>query len=204
MTSAARVTAVADAARYVSRNNVRGAFVECGVWRGGSSMAAALAFLEVGDVRDLFLFDTFSGMTPPEDDDVDHEGVAAATHLERDAARSGVVWAVASELDVRANLASTSYPEDHVHLVVGAVEQSLPNQSPPEIAILRLDTDWYASTRHELEHLYPRLSPGGVLLIDDYGHWEGCRRAVDEYFDKLEFAPLLARTDYTGRLAIKP
>ena len=72
---------------------------------------------------------------------------------------------------------------------------------PERIALLRIDTDWYESTRHELVHLYPRLSPGGVLIIDDYGHWQGARKAVDEYFQAGLF---LNHIDYTGRLAIKP
>ena len=65
--------------------------------------------------------------------------------------------------------------------------------------MLRLDTDWYESTRHELEHLMPLLQAGGVLIIDDYGHWQGARRAVDEYLDRTGMPLLLSRTDYSGR-----
>ena len=80
---------------------------------------------------------------------------------------------------------------------------SLPAQAPTAVALLRLDTDWYLSTKHEMEHLYPRLSAGGVLIVDDYGHWDGARQAVEEYFLTHGDKPLLARTDYTGRLAVK-
>ena len=84
---------------------------------------------------------------------------------------------------MRATVLSTGYPAERVHLVRGPVEETIPGAAPDALALLRLDTDWYASTRHELEHLYPRLATGGVLIVDDYGHWEGARRAVDEYFD---------------------
>jgi O-methyltransferase len=98
---------------------------------------------------------------------------------------------------------STGYPAERVHLVEGRVEDTLPAAAPEEIALLRLDTDWYESTKHELVHLYPRLSPGGVLILDDYGHYEGARRAVDEYFESAGGRPLLTRVDYTGRVGIK-
>jgi O-methyltransferase len=95
---------------------------------------------------------------------------------------------------------STGYPSDRVHYVKGLVEATVPQQAPDEIAILRLDTDWYESTKHELEHLWPRVRPGGVLIVDDYGHFEGARRAVDEFFGPGVF---LHRIDYTGRLVLK-
>src|SRR3546814_12950692 len=90
------------------------------------------------------------------------------------------------------------------HFVEGKVEETVPEHTPDTIALLRLDTDWYSSTKHELHHLYPRLAQGGVLIIDDYGHWAGCRRAVDEYLLNIKPTPLLCRIDYTGRICIKP
>ena len=90
-----------------------------------------------------------------------------------------------------------------VEFVQGRVENTLPAAAPPEIALLRLDTDWYESTRHELEHLYPRLVDGGVLIVDDYGYWQGARQAVDEYFGETGEAILLNRIDDTGRIAVK-
>ena len=85
----------------------------------------------------------------------------------------------------------------------GPVEQTIPATVPGQLALLRLDTDWYESTRHELEHLYPALETGGVLIVDDYGHWDGAARAVDEYFARQGSPLLLTRTDYTGRMAVK-
>ena len=113
-------------------------------------------------------------------------------------------WCVASVESVRKNIVSTGYPESKIHLVKGKVEESVPLHAPERIALLRLDTDWYESTKHEMTHLYPRLVPNGVLIIDDYGHWQGAREAVDEYFAGQKFKPLLNRLDYTGRLIIKP
>jgi predicted O-methyltransferase YrrM len=203
MTSAERVVAAIRAIDYVVDNGIAGDVVECGVWRGGSTMAMAHALLRRGDTaRTLFLFDTFSGMPPPGARDVQFDGVAAAALL-AGAPREAHVWGVAALDDVRRNVESTGYPPERIRIVAGAVEETIPATLPPSIAVLRLDTDWYASTRHELVHLYPRLSDGGVLIVDDYGHWRGARDATDEYFGTRAFRPFLHRIDYTGVLAIK-
>jgi hypothetical protein len=97
----------------------------------------------------------------------------------------------------------TEYDQTRIHFIQGKVEDTIPEQAPETIALLRLDTDWHESTWHELEHLFPRLSPRGVLIIDDYGHWQGCRRATDEYFARENLPILLNRIDYTGRIAVK-
>jgi hypothetical protein len=205
MTSDERLLAVCDAVDYVTRFDIAGDFVECGVWRGGSTMAAALAFRASGDcTRRLYLFDTFDGMTAPtESDRCLRTGRSAAEVLAAASKRSNV-WARAAMEDVERNLVSTGYPRDRVIMVKGPVEDTLPAAAPERIAILRLDTDWYESTQHELAHLFPRLSPGGVLIIDDYGHWAGARRAVDEYFEEKRLVMYLSRIDHTGRIGIKP
>lgn len=195
MTSLERIHAMAQAVEYVSRADIAGAIVECGVWRGGSMMAAALTLQRLGDERDLYLYDTFSGMVEPREEDVRWDGSSASSDFAEG-------WCSASVDEVRATMDSTGYPERSIHYVEGVVEQTIPASAPDAIAVLRLDTDWYESTRHELEYLYPRLAPGGVLLIDDYGHWRGSRRAVDEYFESRPI--LLTRVDYTGRVAVKP
>jgi predicted O-methyltransferase YrrM len=110
---------------------------------------------------------------------------------------------VFSESGVRETVARAGYPAERIHFVKGAVEETIPRTLPGPLALLRLDTDWYQSTRHELVHLYPLLAPGGVLIVDDYGHWQGAARAVDEYFAAHPPGPLLTRIDYTGRLAVK-
>lgn len=113
-------------------------------------------------------------------------------------------WCFVSIEDVRRKMASTGYPRDRVHLVKGLVEKTIPSQLPEHIALAWIDTDWYRSTRHKLEHLYPRLVSGGVLLVDHYGHFGGCRKAVDEFFAAREVRPYMHRIDYTGRLIVKP
>jgi O-methyltransferase len=203
MTSPERILALRHAVRHVCRHGIAGDIVECGVWRGGSMMAAALTLLECGERRRLHLFDTFAGMTPPTGVDRDLSGVPAADLLTAEDPLAGATWCHSPLADVRANLASTGYPAELVRFVAGRVEETLPGEAPERIAILRLDTDWYESTRHELEHLYPRLAVGGVLIIDDYGHWEGARRAVDEYLAATGTRLFLTRIDYTGRLAVK-
>ncbi len=205
MTSVERINAVCEAVRYIVKYEIPGAFVECGVWRGGSAMAAARTFMECGDTeRSIVLFDTFEGMTPPREIDRDIEGQAAAGLLESEERETSLVWAYATIDEVRDNLAGIGYPMERVRLVQGPVETTIPSQAPSTVAILRLDTDWYESTKHELEHLVDRVSPGGVLIIDDYGHWEGARRAVDEFLAHRDRPVLLNRIDYTGRIAVLP
>ncbi len=191
-------------ADYVAKHKIPGDIVECGVWRGGSMMAAALALQAEQDVsRTLHLLDTFAGMPPPSEiDRAARSGRSAASLLE-EADSSSDLWALAPIDDVRANLESTNYPADRIRFIKGRVEDTIPREAPAEIAILRLDTDWYESTRHELIYLYLKLSIGGILIVDDYGHWEGARRAVDEYVKDNGLVILLQRIDYTGRIAVK-
>lgn len=148
MTSPERLFATCEAIRYVNRCGIPGAIVECGVWAGGSMMAAARTLIEVGDhTRDLHLFDTFAGMSQPTDGDRDASGRAAAALVDADE-RHGGVRCYASIDDVRSNLARTRYPRAHCHLVKGPAEATTPDRAPQQIAVLRLDTDWYESTRH--------------------------------------------------------
>ena len=206
MTSPERVFAATTAARYIADAAIPGAIVECGVWRGGSSMAMALALLDAGvDDRDFYLFDTYEGMSAPSEADKDFRGEPAQIKFD-EARTSGDTseWCAAGIDDVRANLTSTRYPMERVHLVQGKVEDTLPAEAPEQIALLRLDTDWYESTKHELIHLWPRLVSGGICIIDDYGHWAGCRKAVDEYLAEQSVTVLMSRVDHTARTIVKP
>lgn len=205
MTTLERQIALINAVRYLARHNLPGVFVECGVWRGGSAMAIALTLLQEGvNDREIYLFDTFEGMTDPESIDKMWSGESAAKKLQDDPEKKGLEWAVASLGDVQENMRRTGYPTSLIHYIEGPVESTIPGRfSPQQIALLRLDTDWYASTKHELVHLYPRLIKSGVLIIDDYGWWQGARRAVDEYFHQLRQPIYLHRVDESGRCLIK-
>ena len=159
MTSRARVFALIIAVRYVVDYQVPGDIVECGVWRGGSMQAVARTLLERGDTdRTLHLFDTFEGMPPPTKEDRRING-PAASELLATRERTASVWAVAGLEDVQAGMAQTGYPEERIRYHPGLVEDTVPSEAPDRIALLRLDTDWYASTLHELEQLYERLVP---------------------------------------------
>jgi O-methyltransferase len=142
-------------------------------------------------------------MPPASADDVRFDGLTTEQVKSIEGVKGA--WCLAAKEEVTNNLASTQYPADKLHVVDGYVEQTIPTNAPDELAILRLDTDWYGSTKHELVHLYPRLASGGVLIVDDYDYWKGCKKAVDEYFSEVSGSPpLLQRIDNFGRIAIKP
>jgi hypothetical protein len=205
MTSPERIVGLIRAIDYVSQQHIPGDIVECGVWRGGSMYAAAKSLLRHNDVdRRLWLYDTFGGMSEPTSVDIDLCGRTADELMRRDdpADRFGV-WCISRLEEVRRTIASSGYSLEKVNFIAGPVEETLPKERPSKIALLRLDTDWYQSTRCELEHLFPLLVDGGVLIIDDYGHWQGCREAVDEYFHNHDVQMHLVRLDYTGRIGIK-
>ena len=206
MTTIERMYALYAATRYVVDNKVPGDFVECGVWRGGSVTMIALTLLRLGCTdRTLWLYDTFDGMTPPSDDDVQEMSGRLASEIlaEHEKSVDDPFWGLAPRSIVEENLSRAGYPTDRIRLVEGNVLTTIPSEAPAQIALLRLDTDWYASTRHELEHLYPSIVRGGVLIVDDYGYWRGARKATDEYFAALPERPLLHRIDYTGRICVK-
>lgn len=211
LTGPFRVHALLDAVGYAVARDIPGAFVECGVWRGGSVLAMLLKLQQLGVTdRDVYLYDTFEGMTAPTTSDTSAFEPPAAQTYEQATSKGKRGWdhlfneAMFTEQSVRDTLLATGYPATHVHFVKGPVEQTLPGTIPERIALLRLDTDWYESTLHELEHLYPRVSPSGVLLVDDYGHWEGCRKAVEEYFAPGRATrPLFSRIDYSACIAVK-
>ncbi len=206
MTHHRKLQALIDATRYVVREQIPGDIVECGVWRGGSMQAVALTLLEQGDTtRELHLFDTFEGMPPPTEHDArttDGEATFAKDLLAA-SGKDSWMWAIADIDDVQRGMSEIEYPAGKVHYHPGLVEETTPGQAPKRIAILRLDTDWYASTLHELEVLYDRLSPGGVLIIDDYEDWDGARKATEEWLGKLR-QPLFLAPMASGRIAMKP
>lgn len=206
MTSVERAYGLFKGVEYLATGGIDGDFVECGVWKGGSCMLMARALQSFGAAaRHLWLYDTFSGMTEPTPEDViawNNRPVAEKWEEDRKGIKNNFgSWAVGLP-EVRNNLESTGYDQALIEYVAGDVALTLEETAPKRIALLRLDTDWYESTRRELEVLYPRLVPGGVLIIDDYGHFKGARKAVDEYFSSEPV--YFSRLDYTGRILIKP
>jgi O-methyltransferase len=209
MVSTERLLANMDAVAYAVERGVPGAIVECGVWRGGSVLAMIRVLQRLGVTdRDVYLYDTFEGMTAPTAEDTSpFERPAEQTWAETPDGTTAWGWAFDKEiydLDfVRDVILKSGYPEKRLHFVKGPVEETMPDTLPTGIAVLRLDTDWYESTLHELTHLYPLMPSGAVLIVDDFGHWEGARRAVEEYFSTAADPILLTRTDYSGRMGVK-
>lgn len=201
-TSIERRFALINSVKFVIKNNIPGDFVECGVWRGGSAMLIALTLIRLGVFdRKIWLYDTFEGMPPPTKDDKSGGGVYAEAILEKEKKGTGV-WCYSSLKEVQNNLSKIQYPYKNIHFIVGKVEETIPNQMPNQICLLRLDTDWYESTKHELTHLYPRLNNKGIMIIDDYGAWMGARKAVDEFVANNPDI-FLNKIDDTGRLVLK-
>ncbi len=205
MTSLERMYANFKAIEYITSNKIEGSIVECGVWQGGSTMIMLKGLLHFNsDLKDIYLYDTFDGMSKPTAEDKKTGSNISAiekwTQMDKITHND---WCYASLETVKENIALTKYPTTNIKYIKGKVEDTIPHHIPQKIALLRLDTDWYASTLHELEHLFPRLVKGGILIIDDYGTWEGAKKAVDEYFKKNNIKPFLHRIDITGRLLIK-
>lgn len=207
MTSLERLVSLWNQVRYLDQYGVEGSLVECGVWKGGSIGLMALAHQRVGTARrELHLFDSFEGLPEP-DSKVDgtkaisYSGQHAGGKLETIGKCVGPIEDSRELLFRR-----IGYPESKAKFHQGWFEETVPRVSATlgPIALLRLDGDWYSSTKICLDHLYERVVPNGVVVIDDYGHWEGCRKAVDEFLPKLGHPVMLHFVDYTARYWIKP
>jgi O-methyltransferase len=194
--------------RYLDRYRIPGALMECGVWKGGAVGLMALAHMHANaePFRDLHLFDSFEGLPEPR---ADVDGALAVEIAERFTTGNlqPIGQLAASPLDSKALLLNRiGYPERLVHYHIGWFQNTLPQDvdSIGEIALLRLDGDWYESTKVCLQHLYPKVVSAGVIVIDDYGHFAGCRRAVDEFLGSQSAPIMLHHIDCTGRYWLKP
>jgi hypothetical protein len=193
-----------QAIRHIEATNVPGDIVECGVWRGGNLVIAGLLRTRFNFDRCIWAFDTFAGMTAPSSADFKPAQMLDVEKKFSDSKREDHnEWCFASESEVQQNF-ETRVGSTGLRTIKGPVEQTLRRVEnlPEKIAILRLDTDFYESTKIELEVLYPRLSSGGVLIVDDYGEWAGARQAVDEYFAGQPV--WLHYVTHTVRLMVKP
>ena len=177
-----------NALNHITKHNIQGDIVECGVWRGGCSAIMAEHLVNNQDTdRGIYLYDTFEGMSTPTKDDFSLSTNMKAEDLYKVYQKDGKTdWSVGDLETVQSVMDQTGYPADNIHFVKGKVEDTIPQILPDKIALLRLDTDWYESTKHELEHLFPKLVKGGFLIVDDYGAWAGSKKAVDEFFKKHE------------------
>ena len=185
--------------KYIVENKIPGDIVECGVWRGGITQLAALTMIHLKDTsRKIYLYDTFEGMPKPEDEDLDWDGNRALDTW-RTITLKGEKWGFGGDINsVNQLMLSTKYPKEKIIITKGKVENTIPNVIPKKISLLRLDTDFYKSTLHELNHLFPILVLGGILVIDDYGYYLGSRKATDEYFKKNKIKMLLSRINNLG------
>ncbi|MBN1870878.1 MAG: class I SAM-dependent methyltransferase [Candidatus Omnitrophica bacterium] len=202
--SVERLYLLYKAVEYVIERKIPGDIVECGVYKGGSSMMMAYTLKKMNvNNRRIYLYDTFAGMTEPKDCDVSFAGLIALNKWKKLQKEKFNQWVYAPLESVKRNLYSTGYPENNLLFVKGKVEDTIPQIVPEVVSILLLDTDWFESTYHELKHLYPRLSPDGVIIIDDYGTWKGSKKATDNYFNEIGTKLFLQRVDPTARIAIK-
>ena len=208
----ARLYSLYEQAVYCEQASVRGSFVECGTWKGGAIGLMALANLAHGaSRRDLHLFDSFEGIPEP-DETMDgaravHEARAAGSGAQGSLVALRDLYDSAGTLEVnRALLEETiGYDPGHLHYHQGWFQETLPREAATagEIAILRLDGDWYASTKVCLDYLFDRVVDGGFVIIDDYGRYDGCRKAVDDFLRREGIVTYLHRIDNEGRYLIK-
>ena len=197
------------ACRHVVDRGIPGDFVECGVWRGGQAILAAYVFAKANERRRVVLYDTFKGMTEPTPADrLIADGSAAQAKYDRQRRDTHTDWCYASLDEVKDNFRKAGLLGPAVEFVAGPVEETLPpgrsavTDGLGALSVLRLDTDWYESTATELKALWPKLSAGGICIVDDYGWWSGSKKAVDEYFAGNR--PFFSHIDITARLAVKP
>ena len=205
MTPKIRIYNLLQALRYLKEKKIPGEYVECGVWKGGNIMLLK-KFLETEEVsqRKIYAYDTFEGMTNPDENDFEISNKNFATKLlKRDKNKKTNIWGVCSLEDVKKNILKHVIDLNNINFIKGPVENTLNEKKniPEKISLLRLDTDWYQSTKKELEVLYEKVESGGVIIIDDYGHWGGSKKAVDEFF--LNKFVWMHYVDYACRLIVK-
>jgi hypothetical protein len=199
-----RLFATLLSCKYVLENHIEGDFVECGVWRGGNSIIAAGVFKLYNSRKKVYMYDTFEGMTAPTEADIKLQGDhSTAKAIYEDELNKKGSWLYASLDDVKTNFKNFDLLSDNLEFIQGDVHQTLDKIIPDKISVLRLDTDWYESTKKEMNVLYPRVVQNGIFMTDDYGHWAGSKKAVDEYFRENNNRPFLQYIDYAARLGIK-
>ena len=206
MTSHERIFALMKSINFVKHNNVDGDFVECGVWRGGNLILFQKFVEKYNLSKKIYAYDTFEGMSEPDKIDETFKGESSIDLLnklykKKVDRKKNILIADCSIEQVQENFKKFSN-KNNLICIKGPVEKTLDLKKnlPNKISILRLDTDWYSSTKKELEILFPLLEKNGILIIDDYGFWKGARKAVDEYFENKNVT--MFKIDFTGRMII--
>ncbi len=205
MSTPANHWAIIQSIKHISKNNIDGDFVECGVWKGGNIILFKLIADQQQLNKKIYAFDTFEGMPEPGRMDFDLKNIDAKKTFNKYKDKD-IKWCYSTLDEVKSNIKSFDKNYiDFYSFIKGKVEETLNDEKnlPNKISLLRLDTDFFESTKKELEILFPKLVSGGVLIIDDYGHWKGAKRAVDEYFELEKNFLWLHRIDYASRLLIK-
>ena len=201
-----RFLSLFQSVNYIHKNRIEGDLVECGVFRGGSAMMIAYSMMKfnLNENKNLWLYDTFDGMSDPSEYDINILNQKAHEEMSKNKKKENTkdIWAYSKLEHVKKNMEKTGLNKKNIIYVEGKVEETLNENIPEKISLLRLDTDFYESTKKELEILYPKIQSGGVIIIDDYGHWKGCKKAVDEYFsDKKNI--FFQHIDYSGLIGVK-
>lgn len=208
MTGEKRMSYLTKAINYIFQNKINGDFVECGVWQGGNLILMQRLLDYYNENRNIYGYDTFEGMTAPNENDIDINNKDAANLMHNENkienADTQNIWCYSSLETVRKNFKKYS-KKNNLKLIKGDVNLSLKDTRnlPEKISLLRLDTDFYDSTKIELETLFPLVVKNGVIIIDDYGHWKGQKKAVDEYMSKNKISPFLFEVDYSCRIFVK-
>ena len=206
----------AHAINYILSNNIEGVIIECGVESGKFEHIWINELMKHGAVRDIYLYDTFGGLTKPSEYDYTCDGARLYSMTSNQVLNrweKNIInkklnkWCYTPLEKVKARLESTGYPKERLHYIVGDVMETLKDKTtiPEKIAILLLDTDWYESSKFELEQMYDNVVPGGVIIFDDYYHWDGQRRATDDFFAsrKIEYDFVNMRNNKTAAIIKK-
>ena len=173
---------------YIYRNKIRGVLIECGVWKGGCIMAMMERLRQLKMRRQVWAYDTFSkGMTGSSSADIDCKGNSGSS-LE------GQLFTPREEFE--ANISKVDYDFKRIRIIEGDIRKTIISHTPQRISLLRIDIDFYEATKCVLKNCYPLVSEGGVVIFDDYSWWDGCKLAVDEYFDNMEESPTYVSADH--------
>jgi len=181
-----RIRNLCRLARCIESLRIPGDVVECGVFNGGTSAILAHFATHSRLERTVWLFDSFAGMPDTTEED-------------REAARAEVGTTVGNIQKVIQVLKMVNADLTRVHTIKGWFDDTFPSVKIERIALLNIDADWYESVKLCLNTFYDAVTPGGYVSIDDYGHWPGCKRAVDEFFATRNLTYNLQRVDYTAR-----